>query len=204
MAKAVKIASQSDAENAADAKKDGTVVASPPCKTNSTKIPSQIPPAFAAHVLLPLQLLGLPSVDAVTASLKLQPKYMFPNPRRKKILSDIPQSQQLTKPMKEVGTAQLEEFHLAVWFDALDRTTDCGVFGGRKEMGVSQLVSKEVDPEDVEGVVLAKKEPPASYEHVVRTEPAPEQPIGGHFHTPPSKGCVRKVQQAGDVDTTEK
>ncbi|KAJ6529413.1 hypothetical protein DFH09DRAFT_895932, partial [Mycena vulgaris] len=44
-----------------------------------------------------------------------------PPPKEKKPPSDIPRSQVLTKPMKAVGTARLEEFRLKIWFEAADR-----------------------------------------------------------------------------------
>ncbi|KAJ7883569.1 P-loop containing nucleoside triphosphate hydrolase protein [Mycena leptocephala] len=44
-----------------------------------------------------------------------------PPQKTKKVASDIPQGKRLTKVMKEVGRARLEEFRLSVWFEASDR-----------------------------------------------------------------------------------
>ncbi|KAJ7689965.1 hypothetical protein B0H17DRAFT_1201990 [Mycena rosella] len=73
----------------------------PSCRISCTTIPSQIP-----HVGC------LPEVPT---------ELYTPAPKEKKAPSDIPQSQKLTKPMKEVGTARLETFRLEIWFEASDR-----------------------------------------------------------------------------------
>ncbi|KAJ6496218.1 P-loop containing nucleoside triphosphate hydrolase protein, partial [Mycena sanguinolenta] len=133
-AKAMKIVSQSDAENAADAKKDGTVAmdrpvaeiisgrckpfvqdnlfSNPPtdvpctCRTCAASPPAVKPAACRCSDCLPEE----------------SPEVYVPKPKEKKAPSDIPQSQRLTRVMKEVGTARLEEFRLTVWFEASDRT----------------------------------------------------------------------------------
>ncbi|KAJ7846781.1 hypothetical protein B0H13DRAFT_1907626 [Mycena leptocephala] len=122
-AKALKIVSQSDAENAADAKKDGTVAMDRPvaeiiagvvnlsCKIDSTAIQQQMSLALAIHCRCSN---CLPEDSA---------EVYVPKAKDKKPPSTIPQAQRLTKPMKEVGTARLEEFRLAVWFEAPDQAT---------------------------------------------------------------------------------
>ncbi|KAJ7861438.1 P-loop containing nucleoside triphosphate hydrolase protein [Mycena olivaceomarginata] len=134
-AKAMKIVSQSDAENAADAKKDGAVAmdrtvaeiitahckplvqdklfANPvtdtacTCRTCAASPPTPRPAICRCSGCLPEQ----------------SPEVYVPKPREQRPRSDIPQAQRLTKVMKEVGMARLEEFRLAVWFEASDLTT---------------------------------------------------------------------------------
>ncbi|KAJ7690964.1 hypothetical protein B0H17DRAFT_1201322 [Mycena rosella] len=131
----IKTVIQSDAENAADAKKDGTVAMDRPvaeiissrckpfiqdnlfgnpaedtpclCKTCTTLPPTARPTICRCSDCLPEV-----SADIYT-----------PKPKDKKPPSDIPASHRLTKPMKEVGTARLEEFRLTVWFEASDLTS---------------------------------------------------------------------------------
>jgi superfamily II DNA helicase RecQ len=132
-AKALKIVSQSDAENTADAKKDGTVAMDRPvaeiiagrCKpfvqdrlygNPTTDVPctcrtcTQFPPAPRPADCRCSDCLPEDSAEVYV-----------PKPKNKKPPSAIPQSQRLTKPMKEVGTARLEEFRLAIWFEAPDQ-----------------------------------------------------------------------------------
>ncbi|KAJ7891464.1 P-loop containing nucleoside triphosphate hydrolase protein [Mycena leptocephala] len=134
-AKALKIVSQSDAENAADAKKDGTVAMDRP-----------VAEIIAAHCKPFVQdrLYGNPTTDVPCTChtcTKFPPaprpadcrcsdclpedsaEVYVPKAKDKKPPSTIPQAQRLTKPMKEVGTARLEEFRLAVWFEAPDQAT---------------------------------------------------------------------------------
>ncbi|KAJ7118582.1 P-loop containing nucleoside triphosphate hydrolase protein [Mycena crocata] len=135
-AKAVKIVSQTDAENAADAKKDGSVAMDRPvaeiisgrCKpfiqdklyANPT---SDIPcPCRTCEAFPPATRPLVCRCSDCTP--ELSSEVYTPKPKEKKPVSDIPQSQRLTKPMKEVGTARLEEFRLAVWFEASEETTN--------------------------------------------------------------------------------
>jgi len=135
MAKAARIVSQSDAENAVDAKKDGTVAMDRPvaeiisgrCKPfvqdKLYQNPATDPPCLC-HTCTASPPTPRPVLCRCSDCLpEVSNELYVPVPKEKKTLSDIPQSQRLTKPMKEVGTARLEEFRLAVWFDASDRTT---------------------------------------------------------------------------------
>ncbi|KAJ7465831.1 P-loop containing nucleoside triphosphate hydrolase protein [Mycena galericulata] len=134
-AKALKIISQTDAENAADAKTDGTVamdrgaaeiisarckpavqdelydnpVADPecPCRTCLAHPPAARPDLCRCSGCLP----------------EVSSELYTPPPKEKKAPSDIPQGQRLTKVMKQVGTSRLEEFRFLIWSEASDRDT---------------------------------------------------------------------------------
>ncbi|KAJ7242324.1 P-loop containing nucleoside triphosphate hydrolase protein [Mycena rebaudengoi] len=133
-AKAAKIISQSDAENAADVKKDGSVamdreVAEIICATCKARIQDDLydnpdcdPPCncrtCTASPLTPRPLLCRCS----GCSPEVSDELYLPQPKPKKPPSDIPASQRLTKIMKAAGTTRLEEFRLSIWFEGSDRT----------------------------------------------------------------------------------
>jgi hypothetical protein len=135
-AKAVKIVSQSDAQNAADAKKDGAVAMD---RAVAEIITSRCKPAIQD------QLYGNPATDpscpcgtCVANPPTPRPAHCrcsdclpetssevyTPPPKAKRAASDIPQAQRLTKEMKTAGTIRLEEFRLQVWSNTSDPGMD--------------------------------------------------------------------------------
>ncbi|KAJ7785594.1 P-loop containing nucleoside triphosphate hydrolase protein [Mycena olivaceomarginata] len=68
------------------------------------------------------KLFANPVADTAGCLPEQSPEVYVPKPREQRPRSDIPQAQRLTKVMKEVGMARLEEFRLAVWFEASDLT----------------------------------------------------------------------------------
>ncbi|KAJ7718728.1 hypothetical protein B0H14DRAFT_2643223 [Mycena olivaceomarginata] len=134
-AKALKIISQSDAENAVDAKKDGAVAMD---RSVAEIISARCKPFIQD------QLYGNPATDSpcLCHTCRAAPptprpihcrcsgclpeaseEVYMPAPKQKKAPSDIPQGQRLTKEMKQVGTSRLEEFRLSIWFEASDVDT---------------------------------------------------------------------------------
>lgn len=134
-AKALKIVSQSDAENAVDAKKDGAVAMD---RSVAEIISARCKPFIQD------QLYGNPATDSpcLCHTCRAAPpiprpihcrcsgclpevseEVYMPAPKQKKAPSDIPQGQRLTKEMKQVGTSRLEEFRLSIWFEASDVDT---------------------------------------------------------------------------------
>ncbi|KAJ7864713.1 hypothetical protein B0H13DRAFT_2353487 [Mycena leptocephala] len=117
-AKALKIVSQSDAENAADAKKDGTVAMGRPV---AEIIAGRCKPFVQDR------LYGNPTTDVPCTCHTCTKFPPAPRPADCRCSDCLPEdsaeAQRLTKPMKEVGTARLEEFRLAVWFEAPDQAT---------------------------------------------------------------------------------
>jgi hypothetical protein len=135
-AKAVKIVSQSDAQNAAHAKKDGAVAMD---RAVAEIITSRCKPAIQD------QLYGNPATDpscpcgtCVANPPTPRPAHCrcsdclpetssevyTPLPKAKRAASDIPQAQRLTKEMKTAGTICLEEFRLQVWSNTSDPGMD--------------------------------------------------------------------------------
>jgi hypothetical protein len=133
-AKALTVLAQSDAENAADAKKEGTVAMDRPvaqviaarCKPfiqdelyNNPEADSPcICKSCIAHPPA-----TRPAVCRCSGCLpEISAEVYVPPPKQTKAPSDIPQSQRLTKAMKAVGTSRLEAFRLMIWFEGSDRT----------------------------------------------------------------------------------
>ncbi|KAJ7609778.1 P-loop containing nucleoside triphosphate hydrolase protein [Mycena polygramma] len=134
-AKALKIVSQSDAENAADAKKDAAIAMDRPVAEIITG---------RCKPLVQDRLYGNPTTDVpctchtcVASPPTPRPTHCrcsdcvpeesdeiyVPKPKEKKLQSGPLPSQRLTKPMKEVGMTRLEDFRRTVWMDADDCTT---------------------------------------------------------------------------------
>ncbi|KAJ6611671.1 hypothetical protein B0H10DRAFT_2192824 [Mycena sp. CBHHK59/15] len=131
-AKAVKVVSQTDTENAADAKKDGAVAMDRPvaqiisgcCKPSLQDELFDNPvsdPACACKTCLAFPPALQPAVCRCSDCLPEAATELFVPPAKvKKEPSDIPTSQRLTKLMKAAGTIRLQEFRLAIWFEGSD------------------------------------------------------------------------------------
>ncbi|KAJ6623822.1 hypothetical protein B0H10DRAFT_2213188 [Mycena sp. CBHHK59/15] len=122
----------SDAENTADAKKDGAVamdrsVAEILCAKCKVLVQDELydnpeldEPCLCKTCVAHPPMVRLVQCRCSGCSPEVSTEVYTPPPKQKKAASDIPQSQRLTKAMKEVGTLRLEEFRLQIWFDASD------------------------------------------------------------------------------------
>ncbi|KAJ7328427.1 P-loop containing nucleoside triphosphate hydrolase protein [Mycena albidolilacea] len=133
-AKALKILSQSDAENTADAKKDGVVAMDRPvadilaarCKpaiqdqlyANPVTDPECLCQTCHANPPTPR-----PTQCRCSGCLPETSSEVYtPSPKITKAVSNIPQGQRLTKDMKLVGTSRLKQFRVLVWSEAVDQS----------------------------------------------------------------------------------
>ncbi|KAJ7692044.1 hypothetical protein B0H17DRAFT_1133313 [Mycena rosella] len=122
-----------DAENTADAKKEGTVAMDRPvaqiiaarCKPFIQDELYDNPEADSPCICqscLAHPPATRPAVCRCSGCLpEISAELYVPPPKQKKVPSDIPRSQRLTKPMKAAGTTRLEAFRLMIWFEASDR-----------------------------------------------------------------------------------
>ncbi|KAJ7613611.1 P-loop containing nucleoside triphosphate hydrolase protein [Mycena polygramma] len=133
-AKAVKIVSQTDAENAADAKKQGAVAMDRPvaqiisgrCKPSLQDELFDNPvsdPVCGCKTCLAFPPALRPAICRCSDCLPEAATELYAPPAKaKKGPSGVLQPQRLTKLMKAAGTVRLQEFRQAIWFEGSDLT----------------------------------------------------------------------------------